>query len=309
MNGNLSNSSERIVLTSALGQVIHNFTYSDLWYPTTDGDGYSLVIRDDHGALPNWETAPGWKASSAIGGSPGAADALPTATIAGRHVFYNQSKFDGNDAAANAADDAAIATDKVALLPGGTSSFANYTSYNRGLNGIMVDIADLPAGGRAGGERLRVQGRQQRHAAALGRRLAAAPTISMRPGAGVGGSSRVTLIWPSGTGAIKQWLQVTVKANANTGLATPDVFYFGNAVGESGNVPGDYSVSLSDELLARNNPVSIVPGTTVTNKFDFNRDGTVSVIDQLLSRNNITTAVSKLKQITVPPLPPLRPGD
>src|SRR5205085_6933580 len=81
---------------------------------------------------------------------------------------------------------------------------------------------------------------------------------------------------------------------------TPDVFYFGNAVGESGNVPGDYSVSLSDELLARNNPVSIVPGTTVTNKFDFNRDGTVSVIDQLLSRNNITTAVTKLKQITVP---------
>ena len=43
-----------------------------------------------------------------------------------------------------------------------------------------------------------------------------------------------------------------------------------------------------------------MPGATVTNKFDFNRDGTVSVIDQLLSRNNITTAVSKLKQITVP---------
>src|SRR5205085_8152188 len=128
--------------------------------------------------------------------------------------------------------------------------------------------------------------------------LAAAPTVSVRAGAGAGGSSRVTLIWPSGTGAIKQWLQVTVKANGNTGLTTPDVFYFGNAVGESGNVPGDYSVSLSDELLARNNPVSIVPGTLVTNKFDFNRDGTVSVIDQLLSRNNITTAATKLKQIT-----------
>src|SRR4029078_10980329 len=115
-----------------------------------------------------------------------------------------------------------------------------------------------------------------------------------------GGSSRVTLIWPSGTGAIKQWLQVTVKANGNTGLTRPDGFYFCNAVGESGNVPGDYSVSLSDELLARNNPVSIVPGATVTNKFDYNRDGTVSVIDQLLARNNITTALSKLKQITFP---------
>src|SRR4029079_4571963 len=108
-----------------------------------------------------------------------------------------------------------------------------------------------------------------------------------------------TLTWPTGA-AIRQWLQVTIKPTENTRLAAPDVFYFGSAVGESGNVPGDYSVSLSDELLARNNPMSIVPGTLVTNKFDFNRDGTVSVIDQLLSRNNITTAISKLKQITVP---------
>ena len=127
--------------------------------------------------------------------------------------------------------------------------------------------------------------------------LAVSRTVSIRSGAGVGGSSRVTLVWPTGA-AIKQWLQVTVKANGNTGLSTPDVFYFGNAVGESGNVPGDYSVSLSDELLARNNPVSIIPGALVTNRFDFNRDGTVSVIDQLLSRNNITTAATKLKQIT-----------
>ena len=51
---------------------------------------------------------------------------------------------------------------------------------------------------------------------------------------------------------------------------------------------------------SRNDPVSIVPGTTVTNRFDYNRDGTVSVIDQLLSRNNITTATTKLKQIAVP---------
>ena len=88
------------------------------------------------------------------------------------------------------------------------------------------------------------------------------------------------------------------KSNANTGLAAPDVFYFGNAVGESATC----RFSLADELLARNNPVSIVPGPTVINRLDYNRDGTVSVIDQLLSRNNITTAISKLKQITVPSL-------
>ena len=40
-----------------------------------------------------------------------------TASVAGRYVFYNNSHFDGNDPAANA-DDNAIATDKTALLPG-----------------------------------------------------------------------------------------------------------------------------------------------------------------------------------------------
>ena len=44
---------------------------------------------------------------------------------------------------ASATDDEAIASDKVALLPGETATFANYTSYARGINGIMVDIADL----------------------------------------------------------------------------------------------------------------------------------------------------------------------
>src|SRR5687768_14015394 len=47
----------------------------------------------------------------------------PAATVVGRWVFYNNSAFDGNDPAANAADDAAVAPDKVAALPGGATSF------------------------------------------------------------------------------------------------------------------------------------------------------------------------------------------
>ena len=38
--------------------------------------------------------------------------------VADRHIFYNNSILDGGDPAANAADDAAIATDKEALLSG-----------------------------------------------------------------------------------------------------------------------------------------------------------------------------------------------
>ena len=41
------------------------------------------------------------------------------------------------------------------------------------------------------------------------------------------------LVWADGS-ILKEWLQVTLKANEHTGLAVPDVFYFGNAVGESG---------------------------------------------------------------------------
>jgi hypothetical protein len=65
---------------------------------------------------------------------------MAAADVVQRHIFYNNSRFDGNDPA----DDAAIAPDKQALLPGQTADFANYTSYSRGINGIMVDIAGLP---------------------------------------------------------------------------------------------------------------------------------------------------------------------
>ena len=74
---------------------------------------------------------------------------LQVAAIAGRKIFYNNSKFDAHtgylsgDPAANLYDDSAVATDKTALLPGQTATFANYTSYSRGINGIMIDIQGL----------------------------------------------------------------------------------------------------------------------------------------------------------------------
>ena len=68
------------------------------------------------------------------------------ATVATRAVFYNNSAYDGNDPAAGAADDAAVAPDKSALLPGQAATFANVTSYTRGINGVMFDLAGVPAG-------------------------------------------------------------------------------------------------------------------------------------------------------------------
>ena len=72
------------------------------------------------------------------------------------------------------------------------------------------------------------------------------PQISIRPGAGVGGSDRLTFIWPPG--AIEnQWLQVAVGPRRVPGCDT-DVFYFGNAVGESGFSDRNARVSAIDEI-------------------------------------------------------------
>ena len=60
--------------------------------------------------------------------------------VFGRHIFYNHSSFDGNDPAPTQDDDDAIAPDKNALLPGGTATFANYTSFDQGINGVIIDL-------------------------------------------------------------------------------------------------------------------------------------------------------------------------
>ena len=188
------------------------------------------------------------------------------ASVVGRHVFYNFSSYDGNDPGANAADSAAIATDKVALLPGQTSSFANVTNYARGINGVIIDLANLPPIAAPG-------------VADFDFDPAVRPaSITVRPGAGAGGSTRVTLVWddynplsPSGNMATANgWLTVTLKATANTGLAFPDVFSFGNLVGETGDGAAGWRISALDLSAVKR---AINSPTALTSLTDFNRDG------------------------------------
>ena len=66
---------------------------------------------------------------------------IDSAQVVGRYIFYNDSYFDWEVISeSHTNDDNAIAADKAALLPGQTATFANYTSYSHGINGIMVDI-------------------------------------------------------------------------------------------------------------------------------------------------------------------------
>ena len=263
--------------------------YNDVapWPTAADGNGSSLTRR---GTFSWGDDAAAWIAAAP---SPG----VFCSTVAARKVFYNRSGFDGNDAGANAADDNAVATDKAALLPGAAATFANYTSYTRGINGIMVDLAGAanPAAITAADFTFKV-GNDDTPA---GWSAAPAPTsVTVRPGAGTGGSDRVTIVWADN--AIQnQWLQVTVKATAATGLAADDVFYFGNAVGDSGagNTPEYALVSPADETAVRTNKTGFAP-TAVTNVYDFNRDRRVTASDELTARYLATTPATALRLIT-----------
>ncbi len=73
--GSLDNSGERIRLVDAASGVIHDFRYSDNWYPATDGKGYSLTVRDPAATDPNdWDDKNTWRPSRRVDGSPGADD-------------------------------------------------------------------------------------------------------------------------------------------------------------------------------------------------------------------------------------------
>jgi hypothetical protein len=195
-----------------------------------------------------------------------------TRAAAGAFVFYNNSAFDGRDAAANAMDDSAIATDKIPLRPGGTPTFANVTSYSRGLNGVMIDLAGASTAGlndftfRAG-----TGGDPSSWAPAP------PPQIAVRPGGGAGGSTRVTFTWPDGS-VRNQWLQFTVNPTTFTGLTAPDVYLFGNLVGDSSGALGVDAHDVIDTLR------SLGDAAGITSPFDFNRDRTIDARDYAIAR-------------------------
>lgn len=197
--------------------------------------------------------------------------------VVGRFLFYNNSTYD-----ANASDDAAVAKDKSALLPGGgRATFANLSSYSKGINGVMVDIANLanPSNLSASDFTFMVS------TDGTNWTTGPTPTLLVRPYAGAFGSTRVELVWADGS-ILNEWLKVIVNADATTGRLAPDTSYFGNLVGESGDPGSPFSVTPADEDSARNDPHSFLNPALITDPNDFNRDGLVDAVDQGIARNN-----------------------
>ena len=211
----------------------------------------------------------------------------------GNFIFYNGSAYDGDNGSSNVPDYLAIATDKQALLPGQTASFQNYSSYGKGINGIIIDVANLEVLPRLDDFMFRVGSDSD----VVNWTAAPTPTyVNSYPGRGIGGSTQITLIWPDN--AIQnEWMQVIMPAESHLGLTADNVFYFGNAIGETGN-SGNTFVDTADELRARSNGTA-AGGAAITNLYDFNRDKQVNSQDELIARTH-RSGLSPLQLIAAP---------
>jgi len=220
--------------------------------------------------------------------------------VAGRHVFHNGSAADGNDPAADGRDDAAIATGTAALRPGQSASFANVTGSGRGITGVMVDVSALPdgAGPTAADFDVRVGGGGSTWSAGP------APRVSVRRGAGVGGTDRVTLLFDPNT-VRNTWLKVTVQPGARTGLSQPDVFYFGSLVGDTGGA-GAPTVDAADVVRARRNLGRTDAGSK--SRYDFNGDGTINARDLAIVLDAYRRRLALPSGVAAPPPPPPAPA-
>ena len=228
----------------------------------------------------------------------------PPASVVGRHVFYNNSAYDGRSSAAGPADDGAVAADKVALRPGGSPTPANYTNYVLGITGLMVDVEHLRADPTPADFSLELN-----VPVAPGAWVEAPQPaqVTRRAGAGIGGSDRVTLTWPDGS-IVDRWLRVTFRASGSTGLAADDVFLFGNLAGDCEGGDGDAAVvNLADVMRARAARSDHAPAGAPC---DFNRDGRVNGVDVAVARGRVGRGLtlSGLSTAAATTTPPPRSG-
>lgn len=293
----------------ALGQ-LRVLVYSEQNLTISDGDLLQLVFGIAQGAplgsvsvslsgvLMADPAASPVAADSVGSGSVVVQDSLP-AVVQDRRLFYNNSSFDSTS------DSDAIATDKVALLPGGQAAFVNYSSFSKGINGVMVDISDLAQPGNIGVDDFGFR-RGNTDDPILWSDASSPSSILVFVGGGISGSDRVSLIWEDNNldqandpneAVAGEWLEVAIKSTPNTGLTEESKFYFGNGPGEVGDRSGiDANVNITDVFDVFNNQAANI---AISNPYDNNRDKAVNITDLFFTFNNQVAGSQALRTINL----------
>lgn len=128
-----SNDGEPVHLLDINGNDIFNFTFNDIWYPPTDGDGYTLVAIDEDKVSANRSEPANWAISCQLSGNPGAANG-PVFT----YTF---------DSWKNYYFDAAGQLDLLISGPGAdreSDGIVTLLEFGLGLNPNLNDVGRLP---------------------------------------------------------------------------------------------------------------------------------------------------------------------
>jgi hypothetical protein len=231
---------------------------------------------------------------------------IVAATVANEFMFYyGSSAFDGSATTPSSADFNAIAenadgSDKTALLPNGTAAtFANVSSYADGINGILIDFANLKPGITLSASDFQFTVGNNSNTSSWS--TAPAPT-AVATWTGPDGDTFADIVWANNA-IQEEWLGVTVLADADTHLANNLTFYFGSEIGATGVSTATTSngpvlrVTSADVVNTENN-ASLLQSVPISNIYDFNRDGKVTSTDVVLCQNN-ATLLGGLELITV----------
>jgi endonuclease/exonuclease/phosphatase family metal-dependent hydrolase len=209
----------------------------------------------------------------------------PPAVVLDRRVYYPKTTFDTSLNSQEAIDTSRLA------LRSGVATTDHMTAYVRGLTGIIIDVQSMPATVLLAEDFLfRIGNDTNPEAWPLlpSGALDDAEPIVVLPGLGIEGSDRIKIQFDFD--AIRNtWLQVSLLANARTGLATPDVFYFGNAAADIVNTTSLFRVNATDVSATRQAAMALAGARTdASQRADLNKDGRVNATDTSLARQRST---------------------
>jgi hypothetical protein len=190
-----------------------------------------------------------------------------------------------------------IDTGKVLAKEGAAPTLLTYDNLintSRGINGMVFDIQNLPGTVTSADFVFQMSptGAFDLGAHPVGGWTSAPvpSTVTVIPGS----PARVSIAWPDNAIA-NRWLRVSVKANANTGLAAPEVYYIGHLLGETTGPSGSvFTVAFADITPIRGAVGSTVNASSI---HDIDKNGTVAFADISAMRSNVG---AQLTIITIP---------
>jgi hypothetical protein len=254
------------VATNTFFQVTDSSEMYDSREPSINGDGTRIAFESFVGFVASYPSV--WLATIL--------DVEPV--VQAVHLFYNNSALDGNGADVTPADFGAIATDKSPLVPGETATFDNVSGYSRGINGVFIDVMDLPHDGAdLDGSDLWLAAGDNYFPDTWTR--IPPMEIGVFPNAAPGGADRIYVTFADGA-IVDTWLGITLLPTLDTGLADEVDFFYGSVPGETGAAftgQGEFFGRDAADLQAI--AANLIQPAGIDNPHDVNRDGLVDAFD------------------------------